>query len=585
MRKKRKMFFAAITAILMTMQTVVAPIGGGGYMTAWADPAADALNTAILLLRTDLETNRTTIGILIDNAMTSADPSSPGVQMLQNTKDLLNAGSTDVGAMEAYLQAAAALLSDAGTGGTQPAPQPETQPAPQPETQPAPQPETQPAPQPETQPTPQPETQPAPQPETQPAPQPETQPAPQPETEFHRENTSSLPEYVAEGYVTKELTKKVQINVPKGWGNNASERALTSYSPVNKSGAINPGAGTLTTTHFEKGPEEDKAACASYEKSISAMSVTANLTSMEARAAGLPASRIRYTMNIGSNRFDCEVICFAYEENVYAVELMQGSKSKYDYFHVFDEVVDSIRVGDNLPPVPETEPEPQREIGQPEPQPEIGQPQPQPQPQSAPQPETAVVTGDLADFNYAINGHQYPFPTSVSAIISGDLPIDMSAVVPYQFKPDTDIGGLWTEIANTEYFCFENTLYKEMAGITNMSGADQPASQGTVTALIDTQGDQLRVTLPGGITIGSPESAILNAFPEFASIPKDGTAGFRGNEILYACNTRSDGSFGYVLIRNDAPYYSTLSIICENAQVVEISFECIGGRRAGGIFL
>ena len=67
-------------------------------------------------------------------------------------------------------------------------------------------------------------------------------------------------------------------------------------------------------------------------------------------------------------------------------------------------------------------------------------------------------------------------------------------------------------------------------------------------------------------------------------VPEDGTAGFRGNELLYACNTRSDGSFGYVIIKNDAPYYSSLSIICENGRIIEISFECIGSRRAAGVF-
>ena len=65
----------------------------------------------------------------------------------------------------------------------------------------------------------------------------------------------------------------------------------------------------------------------------------------------------------------------------------------------------------------------------------------------------------------------------------------------------------------------------------------------------------------------------------------DGYAAFRGNELLYACNVRDDGCNGYALIRNDDPYYSALTIICENGIVKEISFECIGSVRAEGVFL
>ena len=51
---------------------------------------------------------------------------------------------------------------------------------------------------------------------------------------------------------------------------------------------------------------------------------------------------------------------------------------------------------------------------------------------------------------------------------------------------------------------------------------------------------------------------------------------FRGNELLYACNIRDDGCTGYVLIRNDAPYYSAVSMICDQGIIKEISFECLG---------
>ena len=113
MRKRgrnTRIICAAVMSVLMTLQTGIAPLtGSSGLLTAWADPAGDALGTAILLLRTDLDGNRTTIGVLIDNAIAAADPASPAVQMLQNAKQLLDGGSGDVSAMEAYLQAAQGL--------------------------------------------------------------------------------------------------------------------------------------------------------------------------------------------------------------------------------------------------------------------------------------------------------------------------------------------------------------------------------------------------------------------------------------------------------------------------------------------
>ena len=72
---------------------------------------------------------------------------------------------------------------------------------------------------------------------------------------------------------------------------------------------------------------------------------------------------------------------------------------------------------------------------------------------------------------------------------------------------------------------------------------------------------------------------------ELAGMPMDGTAVFIGNELLYACNVRDDGCNGYVLVRNDEPYYSAVSIICDNGVICEISFECLGSVRAYGVFL
>ncbi|MFQ9153262.1 MAG: hypothetical protein ACLR6B_19325 [Blautia sp.] len=61
-------------------------------------------------------------------------------------------------------------------------------------------------------------------------------------------------------------------------------------------------------------------------------------------------------------------------------------------------------------------------------------------------------------------------------------------------------------------------------------------------------------------------------------------ATFAGNDYLYACNVRDDGCNGYAIVRNDDPFYSAVTIICENSLIKEISFECIGSERAKGVF-
>ena len=211
--------------------------------------------------------------------------------------------------------------------------------------------------------------------------------------------------------------------------------------------------------------------------------------------------------------------------------------------------------------------------------------QTQPNTETVPETEAAPEgSADLASFIYTINGNAYPFPTRVNQLVQGDLPIDMTQVIPYEFTPNSESGGLWNELSNTQYYFFENALFREMAGITNMSGSDVPVSEGVITALIDMEGTNVEIVLPGGIAVGAPETAIAAAFPEFEGAAMDGIAGFRGNEILYACNVRDDGCNGYVIIRNDAPYYSALSIICENGAVREICFECLGSDRAGNVF-
>lgn len=85
--------------------------------------------------------------------------------------------------------------------------------------------------------------------------------------------------------------------------------------------------------------------------------------------------------------------------------------------------------------------------------------------------------------------------------------------------------------------------------------------------------------------MGSSEARIiLKGFPAFAGKQLDGVATFVGNDYLYACNVRDDGCNGYAIVRNDDPFYSAVTIICENSVIKEISFECIGAERAKGVF-
>ena len=202
-------------------------------------------------------------------------------------------------------------------------------------------------------------------------------------------------------------------------------------------------------------------------------------------------------------------------------------------------------------------------------------------------PETPVVTGgeDISSFRYELNGHSYQFPTPMGEIDPSDIQLDRQLELPYDICSDADMeSGSWTEIINTQYFYFENSLYKEMTGITNMTGYDTVLSEGILTALIDTNGTYLDVVLPGDVHVGGAESDILRGFPAFAGKEMDGVATFAGNDYLYACNVRDDGCNGYAIVRNDAPFYSAVTIICENSLIKEISFECIGSERAKGVF-
>ena len=406
---------------------------------------------------------------------------------------------------------------------------------------------------------------------------------------------AGIPDFQMPELTQTQIPESVLVDVPGDWGNNAaSGRSLISYSPVNGSGAISPKAGTLTISYFAMESEDPASAFFSYEKSISDMSVTSDMQSEDLSSASLPAKKLNFQMNVGANQFACETVCFIYEDTVYAFELMQGQLSAYNYFPVFNQVVQSAEIAGEsavieapaeteapeVPEVPaETEapavPETSVETEAP------AVPETSAETEAPAVPETPVVTGgeDISSFRYELNGHSYQFPTPMSEIDPSDIQLDRQLELPYDICSDADMeSGSWTEIINTHY------LYKEMTGITNMTGYDTVLSEGILTALIDTNGTYLDVVLPGDVHVGGAESDILRGFPAFAGKEMDGVATFAGNDYLYACNVRDDGCNGYAIVRNDAPFYSAVTIICENSLIKEISFECIGSERAKGVF-
>ena len=424
---------------------------------------------------------------------------------------------------------------------------------------------------------------------------------------------AGIPDFQMPELTQTQIPESVLVDVPGDWGNNAaSGRSLISYSPVNGSGAISPKAGTLTISYFAMESEDPASAFFSYEKSISDMSVTSDMQSEDLSSASLPAKKLNFQMNVGANQFACETVCFIYEDTVYAFELMQGQLSAYNYFPVFNQVVQSAEIAGEsavieapaeteAPEVPETSvetevpavPETSAETEAPE-VPEVPAeteapevPETSVETEAPAVPETPVVTGgeDISSFRYELNGHSYQFPTPMGEIDPSDIQLDRQLELPYDICSDADMeSGSWTEIINTQYFYFENSLYKEMTGITNMTGYDTVLSEGILTALIDTNGTYLDVVLPGDVHVGGAESDILRGFPAFAGKELAGVATFAGKDYLYACNVRDDGCNGYAIVRNDAPFYSAVTIICENSLIKEISFECIGSERAKGVF-
>ena len=438
---------------------------------------------------------------------------------------------------------------------------------------------------------------------------------------------ANLPAFEVPEFLQTQIPVSVFVDVPGDWGNNAaSGRSLISYSPVNGSGAISPRAGTLTISYFDMGADEPESAFSNYEKSISDMSVTSDMQSEDISSANLPARKLNFQMNVGANQFACETVCFIYEDTVYAFELMQGQLSAYNYFPVFNQVVQSAEIAggeavieteapmvepevpveteapvvesevpveteapvvESEVPVeteaPMVEPEVPVETEAPAVEPEV--PAETEAPAAEPGTPQAPVGGDISSFQYELNGHTYQFPTPMSEIAPEDIQLDRQIRLPYDISSDADMeSGSWTEIINTQYFYFENSLYKEMTGITNMTGYDTVLSEGILTALIDTNGTYLNVVLPGNVHVGSSEADILKGFPAFAGKQLDGVATFVGNDYLYACNVRDDGCNGYAIVRNDDPFYSAVTIICENSVIKEISFECIGAERAKGVF-
>ena len=438
---------------------------------------------------------------------------------------------------------------------------------------------------------------------------------------------ANLPAFEVPEFLQTQIPVSVFVDVPGDWGNNAaSGRSLISYSPVNGSGAISPRAGTLTISYFDMGADEPDSAFSNYEKSISDMSVTSDMQSEDISSANLPARKLNFQMNVGANQFACETVCFIYEDTVYAFELMQGQLSAYNYFPVFNQVVQSAEIAggeavieteapmvepevpveteapvvesevpveteapvvESEVPVeteaPMVEPEVPAETEVPAVEPEV--PAETEAPAAEPETPQAPEGGDISSFQYELNGHTYQFPTPMSEIAPEDIQLDRQIRLPYDISSDADMeSGSWTEIINTQYFYFENSLYKEMTGITNMTGYDTVLSEGILTALIDTNGTYLNVVLPGNVHVGSSEADILKGFPAFAGKQLDGVATFVGNDYLYACNVRDDGCNGYAIVRNDDPFYSAVTIICENSVIKEISFECIGAERAKGVF-
>jgi len=538
-RKGMRLFAGVLAAALLTSQTVMAE--------AIPPELTESVKAALMLTETDLEANSDSVRLLLQTCVDDLDETDPVCVTLKSILFLIDSGNADAASVAVLLKT---LLDEQG----EPPQAVEEEPAAE-------------------------------------------EPA---EEKTERESRTGLPVFPVSDYIRRIIRECVLVNVPGDWGNNdEAGRALTSYSPINDSGAISPSAGTLSLSYFPADGEDEETAFETYEENIARMSVTTDVSSKDAHAAGLNAKTVEYIMNVGANQFICETICFAYDDMIYSIELMQGPMSEYDFFPVYQKVVDSAQIGspEEVEEVEREEEERSREEPEEEPV-EVPAEEPEPEPEKEPEeepeeqqePDTLPVepgpeTDGIESFQYLLNGHRYQFPTVVGSM-GTDLPLDFSATLPYNMFPEKAVQkGKYAEIINTEYFVLPSPFFKEMAAVTNMSGHEVPMTDGILTVLIDTGGDAVNMELPCGLRVGSPEADILKGFPAFAELSMDGVAGFVGNEFIYACNVRADGCTGYVIIRNDAPYYSSVSIICEDQVIQEITFECLGSVRAAGIFL
>ncbi len=393
------------------------------------------------------------------------------------------------------------------------------------------------------------------------------------ETGIRQEDYSLL-----DGYDLTTLNNTVALQVPSGWGSNlGASDEMVSYSPANHSGATDPGSSTLSTIWYST-ENADNTILDEYIDNIRKEDIFSEVQSEPSIVAGQEGVTLSYVMNVGINSFRCKSACFVYEGNLYTVEMYQGAKSQKDYFPVYENVISSeaIMAGswNVAPPVAEPTEAPQAIT------PSVPAPAPQSEVTKAPAPPAPSSGGDLGDFSYTINGHAYHFPTMVSDLAPDDLDLDQTLELSYEADPSRT----GDELINTLYFVLEHFPSRELAGVTNLTGAIAPMAEGVLTALVDTQASSVSLELPGGLGIGSSEASISAAFPEFEGRAMDGLAGFRGNDLLYACNEREDGCNGYVIIRNDAPFCSALSIICENGAIREINFQCLGTETARSIF-
>ena len=579
-----------------------------------AQEVADQIRSAAALAQAGLDANADAVKAILEGCTELLGEEDPASESLSSVLFLLEQGGADSASVEVLLQSAIEDLEGRSEEGQNISADASSEEAQQAETGGAPAAEAEPA-----------ETGGAPAAEAEPA---ETGSAPAAESspELDVPQFPGLADYEVSAFIQAILHDCVLVDVPLDWGNNYQpDRAMATYSPVNASGAISPLAGTLSVSYVPLDGEDDAQAYDTYQRNVASMSVVTSLTAEDVEVAGITARKMDFIMCVGANLFTCEAVCFAHDNTLYVIELMQGQESDQNYFPAYQHSVSSAQVADaeaveearrtleealaQTGSTGDTETQPATETPQPAteaPQPATENPQPAteaPQPATetlqpateAPQPATenpqpadseVEFKGDMGDFLYRINGHTYAFPTEVRSLRAEDLPLDHSLMMSYDLRTDADMGDeTWTEISNTEFFYFENSLYKEMAGVTNLTGSPAAMDDCMLTALIDTKGSRVDVTLPGDVRVGGAESDILRGFPAFSQVEMNGNSAFRGNELLCACNVRDDGCHGYVLIRNDAPYYSAVSIICENGVIREISFECLGDVRADGIFL